>query len=360
MIDLKILAPPNIRYFGDLHPFRKWQKSLRDAGIRVEIYYDHTNKKLLNADRLILHHRYFSNGLINSINTANDTGGDLIKFLIRLKANVGKLIWFDAGDSSGTTQFPIIPFVDVFVKKQVLKDRSYYMGQLNEQKNFMVWSDKTAQQKKFTPCPAGELHKIRVGWNIAFNDYRDFVVHYKLRKYLSYYIDYNAYPIKYTTVNSHRPIDVTFRGKVNYVTTNKVVSDQRNKVLQLFNTLSYKIASGRNLGRSKYLKELTQSKVTISPFGYGEVCFRDFETFISGSLLVKPSMDHLDMFPELFTPNETYVPVSWQLDDLPETLDNIFSNYESYKQIASNGQERYKNAIEGPETFIEALKLIIN
>ena len=62
MINLKILATSQIKYFGDLYPFRKWNKQLQEAGINVEIVFDHKSKRLLNADWLLLHHRYFDSG----------------------------------------------------------------------------------------------------------------------------------------------------------------------------------------------------------------------------------------------------------------------------------------------------------
>jgi hypothetical protein len=357
MINLNILASPNIQYFGDLHPFRKWRKNIREAGINVEIYYDHTRKELLSSEHLLVHHRYFDYGWANALNTATDANGDFIKFLKHLRSNVGRLIWFDASDSSGTTQFPVIPHVDVFVKKQVLKDKSYYAGNPNELKNVMVWSNPLANQKTFIPCAESELNKIRVGWNIAYNDYRDFVVHYRLRKLLSHFINYKTYPIKFTPPSTSRCYDITFRGMVNY--SSEAVGNQRNKVLEMFTSLPYKLATGQPIKRSVYLNELKSSKISISPFGLGEVCYRDFETFISGSLLVKPSMDHLEMFPHLFIPNETYIPVAWDLSDLKETLTKVLDDYNYYQDIANNGQEVYKKTINDPNLFINAVRSIL-
>ena len=80
---------------------------------------------------------------------------------------------------------------------------------------------------------------------------------------------------------------------------------------------------------------------------------------MSGALLVKPSMEHLDIFPDIYKLGETYVPVSWNLSDLNETFDTILSNYNLYKQIASNGQESYKRVIDDPNKFIDAVKYVI-
>lgn len=358
MIDLKILAPTNIKFFGDLHPFKKWDKQLLEAGIRTEIYFDHKNKNLLKADCVLLHHRYFNHNWKNAVDTATDEESEFVKYLSKLKQNAGKLLWYDADDSSGSTQLPVIPFVDVFVKKQVLKDKSYYTGSPNEKRNLMIWAEKDAVQKQFIPCNEAYVDKIKVGWNIAYIDYRDFVVHYRLRQYLSYFLSYDLFPYKYTDVASNRKYDITFRGTINY--SSNAASVQRNKVLELFKTLSYNLASGGSINRSQYLKEINNSKIGISPFGLGEICFRDFETFIGGSLLIKPSMEHLETFPNLYIPNETYLPVSWDLSDLENTLEKVVLNYSEYEHIAKNGQDLFKKTINDPEIFIEAIKRLIN
>ena len=359
MIDLNILAPRSIRYFGDLHPFRKWHKSLKEQGINVAFYDSHTDKNLPNSEYLLLHHRYFDTGIFSGWENSPEKGEEIRKFLTTIKTGVKKLIWFDANDSSGTTQFPIISHVDVFVKKQRLKDLNYYAGNASDLKNVKVWLHPEVPQKKFVPCPADQLYKIKLGWNIAYLDYRNFLLHYRVRKYLSYYIGYKLFPIHYTPVDADREYDVTFRGTVNYNSRQDPVNAQRSKVLKLLTTLPHKIATGGVVTRSQYLNELRTSKITISPFGYGEVCYRDFETFISGSVLVKPSMEHLQTFPNLFIPGETYVPVDWNLNNLEETIDRILSNYNFYKEIAANGQEHYQKYMNDAELFIRQVRSLL-
>ncbi len=68
------------------------------------------------------------------------------------------------------------------------------------------------------------------------------------------------------------------------------------------------------------------SKVCFSPFGYGEVCWRDYEAVACGAVLLKPDMGHIETDPDIFVPWETYVPVSWDLSDLQETLHRVLSD----------------------------------
>lgn len=100
--------------------------------------------------------------------------------------------------------------------------------------------------------------------------------------------------------------------------------------------------------------------MSISPFGWGEICYRDFETLISGAVLIKPSMEHLQTYPNIYIPNETYIPVDWNLSDLEEKLEDLLNNYTSYKHIAENAQELYKTNINSAQLFVDCVKRMIN
>ena len=87
---------------------------------------------------------------------------------------------------------------------------------------------------------------------------------------------------------------------------------------------------------------MRKSILTISPFGYGELCFRDFEAFMSGTILLKPDMSHLSTWPNFYLKNITYVPFSWDLADIEEIVKKILQDKEYYKFIAINGQKNYQ------------------
>ena len=61
-----------------------------------------------------------------------------------------------------------------------------------------------------------------------------------------------------------------------------------------------------------------RSRICVSPFGFGEICWRDFEAILFGCLLVKPDMGHVRTQPNVFVPGLTYVPVRWDYADLEE------------------------------------------
>lgn len=79
-------------------------------------------------------------------------------------------------------------------------------------------------------------------------------------------------------------------------------------------------ATGTGINLIRYLREMRQSKICFSPFGYGEVCWRDFEAVASGAVLLKPDMAHVRTDPDIFVPYETYMPVAWDLSDFAEKI----------------------------------------
>ena len=43
---------------------------------------------------------------------------------------------------------------------------------------------------------------------------------------------------------------------------------------------------------------------------------KDFETFINGSILLKPEMSHMLTWPNFYIENKTYIKFSWRINDL--------------------------------------------
>lgn len=104
---------------------------------------------------------------------------------------------------------------------------------------------------------------------------------------------------------------------------------------------------------SQYLQELTNSFVTLSPFGYGEVCFRDFEAIMNGSLLLKPDMSHMKSFPDIYIPYETYIPLSWDGTDLLDKIDDILCRPQAYFKVVERAREVYRSALSDIEKHTE-------
>ena len=63
--------------------------------------------------------------------------------------------------------------------------------------------------------------------------------------------------------------------------------------------------------------------ISVVPFGYGEITLKDFESFMNGCILAKPSLNHMDTWPDFYIEDKTYIPFSWDLLDIIEKIEMI-------------------------------------
>jgi hypothetical protein len=84
------------------------------------------------------------------------------------------------------------------------------------------------------------------------------------------------------------------------------------------------------------MRELAHCRMCFSPFGYGEVCWRDYEAVYSGALLIKPDMSHMVTEPDVFVPGETYVPIRWDFADLDDVVARWLADEPARLRVARN------------------------
>ena len=88
---------------------------------------------------------------------------------------------------------------------------------------------------------------------------------------------------------------------------------------------------------------MRNSKVVVSPFGWGEINVpRDYEVALSGSILLKPDVSHMDTWPDIFN-KETVVQYKWDLSNLLEMVEEVLNNYDDYLPFAIRLQDQYKH-----------------
>jgi len=89
---------------------------------------------------------------------------------------------------------------------------------------------------------------------------------------------------------------------------------------------------------------MRKSKCTISPFGMGELCFRDFEIIQYGSVMIKPDMSQVITHPNIYVPYETYIPCALDWSDLIEKIEWVKSNPIKCKEITNNARQLVKKS----------------
>ena len=81
------------------------------------------------------------------------------------------------------------------------------------------------------------------------------------------------------------------------------------------------------LPKEQYLQTLWNSKISFSPFGMGEICFRDFECMQFGTIFIKPNQDLVDTIPNIYEDGKTYIGCKYDWSDLEEKIDYVLSNF---------------------------------
>ena len=109
-----------------------------------------------------------------------------------------------------------------------------------------------------------------------------------------------------------------------------------------------KLENGERVSQQEYFQRMYDSTLIVAPFGYGEMAPRDLEAAMFGSVLIKPDMSYIDTAPNVFVPNETYVPCKHDFSDLNEKIDMLLGDKELCSYIVSNARARY-NEMMNPQ-----------
>lgn len=258
-----------------------------------------------------------------------------VQVLSALREKCDRLVWLDTSDSTGTTLFEVMPLVDRYLKKQVLKDRELYRRPLYSLRFYSEYYHNRFGIED-EPIPSRAVldkehdHKLCVAWNILIGDVLN-----------------NGRPPAerlFGVAGQRRGFHLSYRGSLGYLPT---VEYQRQKIGQILarHAKVTKPDGTTSVPHRQYLEEMRNSQAVLSPFGWGEICWRDAEAFICGAALVKPDMSHLDTWPVLYQSGVTYLPLSWDLSDLDRFFEELTADPLRLIPIAVEGQAAYRRII---------------
>ena len=64
----------------------------------------------------------------------------------------------------------------------------------------------------------------------------------------------------------------------------------------------------QRVSKSIFFKNLYESKISIGAYGWGEVCYREFEATHMGSAIITADMSNISTWPNIYLKSETYMP----------------------------------------------------
>lgn len=261
-----------------------------------------------------------------------------IDILKQIKSNCNMLVWLDTADSTGTCMFDVMPYVDLYFKKQLLKNTKDYCRDIYGTRTFCEFyhnilnvEDETITSRYYPHTDERYLKKLRVAWNVGIGD----LYATPLRLLIH---PYSVTKPQFTSPSSERTLDVQYRGK-GY---SPIAGYPRNESKRLIEEVENITISDitKLLPKDEYIKEGQNSKSILSPFGWGEICGRDFEAFVYGACMIKQDMEHCVTYPDAYQVGKTYVPLKWDFSDFKDVLSKATSA--EYTKIARQAQEWYK------------------
>lgn len=266
------------------------------------------------------------------------------------------IAWLDTADSTGCGMFDVLPYVDVYFKKQIYKDKSLYAKDLYGSRLFCDYyhnklqkEDPELVKRTYPIMDLQYVDKIQISWNVGLADL--FAKGYRLLMR-----PFGVGKPNFVSPDSpEKNLDVHFRGSG----WSPIAGYQRAKCKELIANLTTVTHPDVNsqVPYKEYIAEIKRAKAVLSPFGWGEICGRDFEAFAYGATLIKPSMDHCVTYPNWYQPYKTYVPVDWDFSNFDEIISKL--DTEQYRIIAQQGFEMFKYYKTSEEARLEFAKHII-
>jgi len=221
-----------------------------------------------------------------------------------------RLILLDQVDQTCSPFFGLVKHFDVVWKSQMLRDVN---GYTQPSRSGYIFADYLSESLGYglgdwhfgEQIGSADTSKVKLGWNLGVSRRvrrllrwsRLWPIPWRARRY-----DFNC-RLGSQPTNDHGW----------YATYRRFAIEKLNEAAR-----GTRCTDTSRVSPTKYLFEIARSRFVFSPFGWGEVCYRDFEAVALGALLIKPSMDHLVTRPNIYIANETYIPVRWDLSDLEE------------------------------------------
>jgi len=225
-------------------------------------------------------------------------------YIARLREHFDRIVYFDDTADPREINSQLIGLVDNYYKKQLLRDRSAYARDVYGKRVFAEYYHErhgvSDSNPAIAPALAGkDIEKLRLSWNLGIGSYPKSRIRKaaalrlsaaRMEQFLRYLY---ACPVTGRTDIDRMPkASARFGSSFDRETVamhRTLFVEETRKRPDLFLT-------GR-IPLKEYNRELKTAAATVSPFGWGEICFRDFEAIINRSVLLKPSMEHIETWP---------------------------------------------------------------
>ncbi|MFO0722600.1 MAG: hypothetical protein U1E65_02375 [Myxococcota bacterium] len=244
-----------------------------------------------------------------------------------------KLVYLDYFAQTSSPYFDLLlPFVDVYSKQKLLRDRADY------QKDYLggfIFTDWYSRHHGFDlgawnfgskPDPRLD-HKLVLGWSLGVKSQYRWIL--RGNRLLPKSFTRRKYDLNGRLGLQKRDLREWYE---------KYREESQAEVEKLRSSMA--VTPKERVKKRQYMMELRDSKLVFSPFGWGELCYRDYEAVAWGALLVKPSMSHLVTSPDIFVEDETYLSTAWDFSDFPEKSRAALADGKRSQRIIRAAQQK--------------------
>lgn len=127
-------------------------------------------------------------------------------------------------------------------------------------------------------------------------------------------------------ISKKRNIDISFVGSIKYDRSDLVTEHRKLASNSIIKIKNYFLKN--NISQEEYDEILLNSKICLSPYGYG-VCYRSFESIYAGCLTVQPYSDFMKTWPNIFIKNKIYQECGADFSNIKEIVEYSLDNYKS-------------------------------
>jgi hypothetical protein len=378
------------RGFGKRHPYKRLReyifrpywfpvqnawKELRDTGVSVAMF-GSVRPDLFDCDVLILSSRTVD-GLVDE---GSADVGSRAAFCQMVKERGCRSVWFDARDSAGNCQFDVLPYVDTYLKRQIYKDRSVYRRKLYYGRLYSDYYDRERNLKDVGDTGRGsrdsdlprdpyepteiaseddDLSRMAVAWGCGAEFHWPLLRRTSWMRYFSDAAVSQGMGFRYPTPETRDPTGprrhdfCALFDAARY--TVRSVGYQRQLALDASRAHPSRTKLTGRVPRAEFYASLASSKITVSSFGWGEVCFREYEATYCGSTILMADMSNIETFPNIYDDGKTYVSYKWDMSDFAEKIDMLLRNERMRIDIAHAAQQVLLSqwTADGRENFAE-------
>lgn len=264
-------------------------------------------------------------GILRGIHTLEP---EIASLLTSARKHYRQMFYFDDQDSCVIHSSPYMHFFDKWLKKQIYKNmrlyaRDFLGGRIYAQYFCKKFGADPIMSKKIYAVQPQDIQSIRLAWSICIGVYplslanTFFSISRRLPLWLTRAL-LLTYHYLSTLVLVLRCLLWSFRPLPRTPICLARFDESKYSISIGYQRMAYRKICRQNPGLfatekvplRTYQRELFCSEACLSPFGWGEVCFRDSEAIRAGAVLVKPSMNHAETWPNLYASDQA-VSIDW-------------------------------------------------